>query len=291
MSELAVIDSNNYAAMAQMTGMAYDAEGSKNKSTLARIKVQKKPIKGKAEVNGKSVTVDVVSAGSFIIEKDGKDVYAESVKMRIHVQRFMYQKYDNAVNNYVKTVMSPDLNMDLKDNYGGFNCGKPSGYIQDFNALPDSMKELIRSIKRTRVILGTVTFIDATDAEGNPAEVVDMPFVWEVDNKEGFKNFGDAINKLAQHRRLSVMHNITVSSAEREAVGNTYYVPVCEVDLGTTLEVTDEDQNLFKDFMAWVESHNRWVLSEWDEKNVQKATEEEKEVAESFVDIDVEEVE
>lgn len=31
MSELAVIDSNNYAAMAQMTGMAYDAEGGKQK--------------------------------------------------------------------------------------------------------------------------------------------------------------------------------------------------------------------------------------------------------------------
>ena len=81
MSELAVIDSNNYAAMAQMTGMAYDAEGGKNKSTLARIKLQKKPIKGKAEVNGKNVTVDVVTAGSFMIEKDGKNVYAENIKI------------------------------------------------------------------------------------------------------------------------------------------------------------------------------------------------------------------
>ena len=43
--------------------------------------------------------------------------------------------------------------------------------------------------------------------------------------------------------------------------------------------------------MAWIESHNRWVLSEWDQKQIQKATDEEKELAESFVDIDVEEVE
>jgi hypothetical protein len=33
------------------------------------------------------------------------------------------------------------------------------------------------------------------------------------------------------------------------------------------------------------------VLSDWDEKHVQKATQEEKELAESFVDVDVEEVE
>ena len=291
MSELAVIDNNNYAAMAQMMGMAYDAGDTKNKSTLARIKVQKKAIKGKAEVNGKNVTVDVVTAGSFIIEKDGKDVYAESINMRIHVQRFMYQKYDNAVNNYMKTVMSPDLEVDLKDNYGTFNCGKPSGYIQDFSSLPDAMQELIRSIKRTRVILGTVTFVDATDEKGNTVEVVDMPFVWEVDNKEGFKNFAAATAKLAQHRRLSVYHNINVTTAEREAVGNTYYVPICEVDLDNTFEVLEKDQALFKDFMAWIESHNRWVLSEWDQKQIQKATDEEKELAESFVDIDVEEVE
>ncbi len=118
-----------------------------------------------------------------------------------------------------------------------------------------------------------------------------MPFVWEVDNKEGFKNFAAATAKLAQHRRLSVYHNINVTTAEREAVGNTYYVPICEVDLDNTFEVSDTDQALFKDFMAWIESHNRWVLSEWDQKQVQKATDEEKELAESFVDIDVEEVE
>lgn len=258
---------------------------------MARIKLQKKPIKGKAEVNGKNVTVDVVTAGSFMIEKDGKNVYAENIKIRMFLQRFMYQKYDNTVNNYVKTVMANDLDIDLKDNYGGFNCGKPSGYIKDFDALTDSMKELIRSIRRTRVVLGTVTFVDATDEKGNPEEVVDMPFVWEVDSKEGFRNFGEATNKFAKHQRLSVMHNMNVSTAEREAVGNTYYVPICEADLGTTLEVNESEQALFADFMAWVESHNRWVLSEWEQKHVQKASDEEKELAESFVDVDVEEVE
>ena len=291
MSELAVIDANNYAAMAQMMGMAYDANGGKNKSTLSRIKVQKKPIKGKATIDGKNMTVDIVPAGSYMIEKDGKTLYAESMKIRIAVQRFMYQKYDNTVNNYVKTVMADNLDIDLKDNYGGFNCGKPSGYIQDFNSLPEATKGLIRSIKRTRVILGKVTFIDAKDDKGNPHEVEDYPFIWDVDTKEGFKNLGEATAKLAKHQRLSLFHDITVSIGEREGVANTYYVPVCDVNLDVSHEITDGDQELMRDFMAVIEAHNRWVLTEWEEKHVEKATDDEKELAEEFVDIDVEEVE
>ena len=52
--------------------------------------------------------------------------------------------------------MHDDLNVDLKDNDGGFNCGKPAGYIQDYNALSQDKKDLIKQIKRVRVVLGTV---------------------------------------------------------------------------------------------------------------------------------------
>ncbi len=289
MSELAVIDSNNYAAMAQMMGMAYDANDGKSKSSLARIKVNKKPIKGKAEVNGKMTTIDVVPAGAFSIELDGSTAYAENIEIRTMLMRFMYQKYDNSINNYVKTVMADSLDVDLKDTKGGFNCGKPSGYIKDFDALPDTMKELIRSIKRTRVILGTVTFVDAVDESGNTVEVNNIPFVWEVDSKEGFRNFAEAYKRMSQQRRLPLQHNIKVTSAEREAVGNTYYVPICNVDFDSSYETSDDDQELFRDFMAWVENFNRWVLSEWENHHVKTVSEEDKDIADSIVNIDIEE--
>ena len=77
-------------------------------------------------------------------------------------RRFMYKKFikgnDNTANRYVKTVMANDLNSDMKDNDGGFNCGKPAGFIKDWAALPDSMKDLIKSIKRVRAIFGTVEY-------------------------------------------------------------------------------------------------------------------------------------
>jgi hypothetical protein len=62
------------------------------------------------------------------------------------------------------------LNIDLKDNDGGFNCGKPAGYIKDFKALPDAMQELLKSIKRVRVVLGTVEMVNPTDDKGNPVD-------------------------------------------------------------------------------------------------------------------------
>ena len=64
-------------------------------------------------------------------------------------------------NRYVKTVMADNLNIDLKDNDGGFNCGKPAGYIQDFKSLPEKTQELIKQIKRVRVLFGIVELHDA----------------------------------------------------------------------------------------------------------------------------------
>ena len=49
--------------------------------------------------------------------------------------------------------MADNLNVDLKDNDGGFNCGKPAGYIQDFKSLPEKMQDLLKQIKRVRVCL------------------------------------------------------------------------------------------------------------------------------------------
>ena len=51
------------------------------------------------------------------------------------------------------------LQSDLKDNDGGFNCGKPAGYIKDFQALPKKMQDLLKAIKRVRVVLGTVEML------------------------------------------------------------------------------------------------------------------------------------
>ena len=112
-------------------------------------------------------------------------------------------------NRYVKTVMADNLNIDLKDNDGGFNCGKPAGYIQDFKSLPEKTQELIKQIKRVRVMLGTVELHDAVDENGKAVDVADTPFIWEIENRDAFKDVGTVFNKLSKMKRLPVQHSIT----------------------------------------------------------------------------------
>tara|TARA_A100000171_G_scaffold44277_1_gene46958 strand:+ start:2211 stop:3083 length:873 start_codon:yes stop_codon:yes gene_type:complete len=285
MSELTTIDANNYAAMAQMMGVAYDAQ--ERKSSVSRLKIVKQSIMGDAEVNGKTIKAEVVSAGAMGLENGEKQsIYADSVVIRPFLQRFMYQRYDNDKKTYQKTVMSNNMDIDLKDSFGTFNCGKPSGYIKDFNALSDDVKTLIRTIKRTRVVFGTVTMNGVT-ADGNTMDVENLPFVWDVDTKEGFKNVGEAFGRLARQNRLPISHAMNVSTEKRDLpTGNSFWVPVLDVDTTTSFEITDMDQELMGEFMAQVESHNKWVMGEWDKAYQDNTPEPESDVVDEFITVE-----
>jgi len=264
MSELTVIDQNNYAAMAQMMGVAHDTGGDK-KSTIARLRINKKPIMADTELNGKKIKAEVVSAGTYaLVGTDGNTIYAENVTMRPFLQRFMHQKYDSESKKYIKTVLADNLKIDLKDTVGTFNCGRPSGFHENFKELDHGTKELIRSVKRTRVIFGVVSMSGVTE-EGDAQDVVNVPCVWEVDNKEGFKNLGGVFAKLNVLKRLPLQHEWKIATEERTIdTGAKYYVPVANVDLENNVEINNEDQMVFKEFMSYIEGFNQWVLKEWD---------------------------
>ena len=165
MNQVTTIDTNNYAEMAKAMGIANEAPVAKKQGMfLARLRINHSPILGADTIK--------VKGGTYKLEvPDGPTYYAESATMRPFMQRFMYKKFvmgsGGSPNRYVKTVMADTLNMDLKDNDGGFNCGKPAGWIEDFNSLPDATKELIRSIKRVRVVLGTIDLVNAKDVDGS----------------------------------------------------------------------------------------------------------------------------
>jgi hypothetical protein len=271
--ELTTIDTNNYAAMAKAMGIANEgASQRKQTSTLARLRINHSPVMGEADVNGKKVNMEVVSGGTYKLEvPDGPTYYAESVKIRPFLQRFMYKRFvrgtGNSPNRYVKTVMADNLNVDLKDNDGGFNCGKPAGYVQDFKALPEKTQELIREIKRVRVVLGTVELVNATDASGNSVDVDETPFIWEIDNRDAFKNVGTAFTKLAKMKRLPVQHIITANTEERKIpTGAVFYLPVVSLDVSNTLELTETEQTMFADFMQWVQNYNEYIINAWTDK-------------------------
>ena len=297
MTELTTIDPNNYAAMAKAMGIAHEGTGKQKSSSLARLRINHSPVMGTAEVNGKDINVEVVSGGTYKLEiPDGPTYYSSSIQMRPFMQRFMYKRFimggASSPNRFIKTIMADNLNIDLKDNDGGFNCGKPAGYIQDFKALPEKTQDLIKQIKRVRVVLGTVDLIDAVNDKGEMVEIDSTPFIWEIDNRDAFKSVGDAFSKLAKMQRLPVQHLITANTNERKLPnGNSFFVPVVSLNVTDTMQLTQGDQTMFADFMSWIDNYNNYIVNAWAEKTNTKLEDGDAEVLDDLVDIEVEEEE
>lgn len=287
MTQLTTIDTNNFAAMAKAMGIAGEAEGKEKSSTLARLRINHSPIIGSDKV--------LVKGGTYKLDiPDGPTYYGGSIKIRPYLQRFMYKRFvkgnDKVPNKYIKTLMADNLNIDLKDNEGKFNCGKPAGYIKDFKALPEKTQELIKQIKRVRVVFGTVEMTDVVDAQGNEAELDATPFIWEIDNRDAFKIVGETFTKLAKMKRLPVQHNIMANTEERKLPnGNSFYLPVVSLNVTDTLPLTDDEQNMFADFMSWVDNYNTYIANAWDEKANAHIDDDEIDVVDGIVDIDVDE--
>ena len=273
--DLTIVNNDNYAEMAKAMGLAGESTGSdKPKSTLARLKINHSPVMGTAEVNKKRVNVEVVEGGTYKLELPDTEeaFYSSEIRIRPYMQRFMYKRFVKGVgdtkNSFVKTVMADSLNIDLKDNSGKFNCGKPTGYIQDFKALPEDMQNLIRQIKRVRVVFGTVQMSDPLDEQGNPADVQEVPFIWEVDNRDAFKTIGGPFQTLFQNKRLPVQHYIKATTAERKLPnGNSYYVPNVDLNMSETIDIEASDQTMFSDFLSWIKNYNEYVISAWEDRN------------------------
>ena len=265
MTELTTIDTNNYAEMAKAMGMANETATTKKQGMfLARLRINHSAILGAESI--------LVKAGTYKLEiPDGPTYYAESAIVRPFMQRFMYKKFvmgsAGKPNRYVKTVMADTLNMDLKDNDGGYNCGKPAGWIEDYASLPEATKELIKSIKRVRVVLGNVELINPKDVNGNPVELDSTPFIWEVENRDAFKTVGGVFTKLAKMKRLPVQHTVDLTTEERKLPnGNSFYLPLTGMDTTKTVELQQKDQDLFADFMSWVQNYNEYIINAYAEK-------------------------
>jgi len=294
MTQIATINTGNYAAMAEAMGMSVDSGKQKSQaSTLARLRINHSAIMGEDTINGKKVKMEVVAGGTYKLEiPDGPTYYAPTATIRPYLQRFMYKRFikgsDTTPNRYVKTLMANDLNSDLKDNDGGFNCGKPAGWIEDFKALPEKTQDLIRQIKRVRVMFGTVEMHNVTDAQGNPVDLEPQAFIWEIENRDAFKTAGTIFTKLSKMRRLPVQHNMKAATEERALPnGSVFYLPTLALDLQETLDVTDPEQETFANFLAWVTNYNDYIKGAWDE-NAYKNDDTDTDTVEAFVDIDEE---
>ena len=306
MNEIITINTDNHAAMVKMLGMTDDAKLKKKTSVLNRLRLWHYPIMGQAEVNGKMTNVEVLDGGNFRLEildaGESTFIYSKTISMRPFMQRFSLQRFvanksakpNEPKGTMQKTIMADSLDLDLKDNTGRFNCGKPSGWIEDFKSLPPEMQQLIREIKRVRAVFGLVTMENPSDANGKPmGEDVTTPFIWEINNNQAFKIVGEQMGVFVRHNRLPLSHAIKfLPSLEHQMENNSsYFTPVCKADMSVNYEIKEKDNELLTTFMDWVKNNNDLICQEWDKHNTKRQEEmpqEEKDTVEEFIDIDME---
>jgi hypothetical protein len=263
-TQIATLDSGNFAEMAKAMGMSADMgkETKAKSSTLPRLRIWNQPVMGEVEVKGKMKNMEVVPAGMYRLQlPDDTYIYAEQANIRVFVQRFMYKRYDSENGTYVKTMMADDLNGDLKDNTGGLNCA----------------------------ILGEVELVNPVDADGNEKDMDVHPFIWEVENKDAFKIMGQPFTMMAKQRRLPVQHMITCGSEERKLpTGSSFFLPTATVDFANSIDLDNADQQKFADYIEWINNYNEYIVNAWNEKRAEKMSAEDEELVEDFIDIEVE---
>ena len=289
MSEVALNQVSQEELM-RLTGMANEVGGSGSKNKLARLRMWHTPLMGVVDVNGKKKKMEVVEAGQYRLElEDGTFAYAPEANVRFFMQSFMYKRYisDPSNSRYVKTLMSDNLNADLKDTDGGFNCGKPAGFIEDWNAVPQEMKDLIKSVKRVRALFGEIDMVGAVNEKGDSIDIPTTPFIWEVDNREAFKTFGDSFKEIAKRNRSIIQFSINVTSLEREMNnGQSYFVPKVDVDYSSDLAITDHVLDMHKSSSEWITQYNDYINSEFTAKAVETLNSADESLVNEFIDVE-----
>jgi hypothetical protein len=286
--------------MAKIMGVADDDDSSESKtSTLARVKIIHAPIMGMKTIDGEETETVVVKGGSYSIQMpDDKIVYGSKLTMRPFMQRYMYKKYVQGTDAdnpgyFVKTIMADSLNQDLKDTHGGYNCGKPAGYIKDFKALSEDMQKLIRTIKRVRVIFGLATLTNPVDESGKKISNFDtnIPVIFEVDNRTSFKTSGEPFTSLAKRKHLTIQHLIDFSTEVQELqTGGKYYTVIAKLR-SESIDVNKEDAEMLQSFLDWITNYNNYVTTSFDEKRGNHVSEEEAEIIDQIVGNDLPEIE
>ena len=291
---------NNLAVMGTKESLA-DIMGMSNtppssRSALAEIKQVHQNIMGTKKVDGESMEVAVIKAGAYSVTFPDETVYYSStITIRPFMQRFQWERWDDnftrpdgGSGRMLRSVMGKSLTVDLKDNYGGFNCGRPSGYVKDFSSLPQETQDVMRSTKRYKIIFGMCTLDDAKDENGKSVDVKEFPFFMRIKNRDSFKAMADIFGMIQRKNRLPIQHNLKLSSELKSIPSGATYA-VVKASLGGEVEITTDDQETLNSFVEWVESMNSITLSKWEEhRRPEELSQADEDIVSSIVEIEEE---
>ena len=273
-------------SLAEAVGVTPQGGGERKSAALPRVNLMHSGIMGEIDVNGKPIKTEVVPSGSYKITRGEDDVvYASSPTVRIFAIRQQWSKWDAKEEMMMKTVMSIDLKGDLKDNVGTFNLGRPSGYIEDWDSVPEKTKDLIRSIKRKKILFGLLTATSVTDEAGNPVDAItDMPFSFEVP-PSSIKSLDLAVNALGRKNILPIQCMLKLgANLVNSNTGNSF--AVMSIETGDKVDLQPEDQDTLHNFLEYITTVNSYILEQWDEKNKESISDDDAAIVAEFVNVE-----
>lgn len=276
-------------SMAELMGVS--ASTGEATPSIARIGMVHTAIMGEVDFNGKKIKTEVIPIGTFILTQGETKVYSSGVTIRVFAQRQQWQRWNSETEEMEKSVLSNSLSGDLKDSIGGFNLGRPSGYIEDFNALPDSTKAIMRSVKRVKVFYGTATLDNPIDEAGNPVEgnFSDVPFVMDVKNRDSLKSIDGVLNSLQRKNLLPIMSTIMLTGVEDSIPTGAKFGKI-QASLGNKVEISDHDNDTLRDFIELIEYSNGKILDLHNERSDKGLTEADASMVKDIIDNDFVEV-
>lgn len=270
-------------SLAELMGVS---ESKASGPSIARLGMLHKALMGTVQLNGKDIKTEVVPVGAYTLKVGDDTYYSVGATIRVFAQRQQWQRWNSETSEMEKSVMANNLNGDLQDNIGGFNLGRPSGYIEDFQSLPDATKAIIRSVKRVKVIYGVVTLDNPTDASGEPVDApTDIPFVMDVKNPDSIKSINAALTKLNGKNLLPIMSELKLTGIEDSIPTGAVFGKIA-ASVGDKVDITEEDNETLKGFLGLIEYMNGKILDQYHERNDQSLSPEDAAVVTDILDGD-----
>ena len=258
-NELAIANERGQS-MAELMGVSIKTSNADFLPSISRLGMLHQPIMGEVDLNGKMIKTEVVPVGAFTLKTGDDIIYSNGVTVRVFAQRNQWQRWNSDTEEMEKSVMSNSLNGDLKDSIGGFNLGRPTGYIEDFNALDDATKQVIRSVKRVVVYYGTVSLDSPMNEKGEPVSATEsVPFVFDVKNRDSLKSINGVMNNFKKKNMLPIMSTIKLEGIEDSIPTGAKFGKI-KASTGDGVELASDDNDTLKDFLELIEYSNGKIL-------------------------------
>jgi len=182
--------------------------------------------------------------------------------VRVFAQRQQWQRWNSETEEMEKSVLANSLSGDMKDSIGGFNLGRPSGWIDDFNALPDATKAIVRSVRNVNVYYGTVSLDNPVNEKGEALDYEtyrDIPFVMDIKNRDSRKSINGVMNALKRKNLLPIMSTIKLVGVEGSIPSGATFGKI-SASIGDKVDIVEGDNEMLKDFIELIEYSNGKIL-------------------------------